>query len=57
MSAEVAKLDKAKLNSVERDLIEGLEGFVADLKGDAPIAKKYTSRRGRLRCLKKTHCE
>lgn len=45
MSTEKGTLNKAKLNAVERDLIEGLEGFVADLKGDAPIAKKYTSRR------------
>jgi hypothetical protein len=27
---------------VERDLIDGLEEFVRDLKSDAPIEKKYT---------------
>jgi DNA-binding transcriptional regulator YiaG len=36
---------KSKLNTVERDLVEGLEGFLADLKSDAPIEKKYTCRR------------
>lgn len=36
---------KDKLNSIERDLIEGLEGFAADLKGDAPLPDKYTCRR------------
>ncbi len=38
-------IDRSKLNSVERDLVEGLEGFVADLKGGEPIEKKYTCRR------------
>jgi len=32
-------------NSVEDDLVEGLEGFLADLKSDSPIEKKYTCRR------------
>ena len=36
---------KKKLNNIERELIEGLEGFVKDLKEDAPIAEKYTCRR------------
>jgi DNA-binding transcriptional regulator YiaG len=38
-------IKKAKLNAVERDLVEGLEGFLADLKSGAPIEKKYTCRR------------
>jgi len=38
-------MDKNKLNSIERDLVEGLEGLVADLKGDEPIAEKYSCRR------------
>jgi DNA-binding transcriptional regulator YiaG len=37
-------IDKTKLNSVERDLVEGLEEFVHDLKNGAPIEKKYTCR-------------
>jgi DNA-binding transcriptional regulator YiaG len=36
---------KNKLNAVERDLVEGLEGFLADLKSGASIEKKYTTRR------------
>ena len=36
---------KGKLNSVERDLVEGMEGFLADLRQDADIAEKYTCRR------------
>jgi DNA-binding transcriptional regulator YiaG len=36
---------RRKMNRVERDLVEGLEGFLADLKSDAPIEKKYTCRR------------
>jgi putative transcriptional regulator len=39
------KLDKSKLNDIERDLVEGLEGFVADLKSGEPIRAKYTHRR------------
>jgi putative transcriptional regulator len=38
-------LDKAKLTDVERDLVEGLEGFVETLKTGEPITKKYTCRR------------
>jgi putative transcriptional regulator len=38
-------IDKSKLNNVERDLVEGLEGFLADLKSDEAIDKKYTCRR------------
>jgi putative transcriptional regulator len=34
-----------KLNNVERELVAGLDGFVKDLKSDAPIAEKYTCRR------------
>jgi DNA-binding transcriptional regulator YiaG len=33
------------LNAVERDLVEGLEGFLADLKSGEAIEKKYTIRR------------
>ena len=36
---------KMKMNHVERDLVEGLEGFLVDLKSAAPIEKKYTCRR------------
>jgi len=38
-------MDKSKLNSVEQDLVEGLEGFAEDLKADAAIPEKYTCRR------------
>ena len=38
-------LDKAKLNSVERDLVGGLEEFVHELKNGTPLEKKYTCRR------------
>ena len=38
-------MDKSKLNNVERDLVEGLEGFVSHLKSAEPIEKKYTCRR------------
>jgi putative transcriptional regulator len=38
-------LDKSKLSSVERDLVAGLEGLVADLKSGEPIEKKYTCHR------------
>lgn len=37
--------DKSKLNRVERDLVEGFEGFVADLKSRGSLPKKYTCRR------------
>lgn len=39
------RLDKTKLNGVEKDLVEGLEDFLADLRADVPITKKYTCRR------------
>jgi len=38
-------IDKMKLNDIERDLIEGMEGFLDDLRSDAPIREKYTCRR------------
>ncbi len=38
-------IDKTKLNSVEQDLVDGLEEFVNDLKTGAPIEKKYTCHR------------
>ncbi len=38
-------IDKSKLNSVERDLVEGLEGFLTHLKTGKPIEKKYTCHR------------
>ncbi len=36
---------KKKMNAVERDLIEGLEGFVTALKSGDTIAGKFTCRR------------
>jgi putative transcriptional regulator len=36
---------KKKLTSIERDLVEGLEGFLDDLTSDADIETKYTCRR------------
>lgn len=38
-------MDGAKLTDAERDLIEGFDQLVADLRSDAPIEKKYTCRR------------
>jgi putative transcriptional regulator len=38
-------LDKSKLTEIERDLVEGLEGFVKDLKSNKRIPDKYTCRR------------
>lgn len=38
-------IDKTQLNDVERDLIEGMEGFLEDLQNNAPIEEKYTCRR------------
>lgn len=38
-------MDKSKLNAAERDLVEGLEGFLEDLKSGKPLGKKYTCRR------------
>ena len=39
-------MSKTKIqNSVERDLVEGLEGLLSDLKADAPIVERYTCRR------------
>lgn len=35
---------KCKMNEIERDLIEGLEGFVADLRSGKQIEKMYTCR-------------
>ena len=37
-------MDKTNLNRVERDLVEGLDGFLVDLKGNRPIRKKYSCR-------------
>lgn len=45
LNAIVIDMDKSSLNSIEKDLIEGLEGFVKDLKSDAVIPEKYTCRR------------
>jgi putative transcriptional regulator len=36
---------ETKMNRVERDLAKGLEGFLADLRSDVAIEKKYTCRR------------
>ena len=33
------------MNGLESELVNGLEGFLADLKGDQSIEKKYTCRR------------
>lgn len=38
-------MKKTKPNQVERDLLEGLEGFLADLKSRKPLGKKYSIRR------------
>lgn len=38
-------LDKAQLSPAERDLVDGLEGFLSDLKSDRPLGEKYTCRR------------
>jgi putative transcriptional regulator len=38
-------INRSKLNDIERDLVEGMEGFLADLKSDTPIAEKYNCRR------------
>jgi putative transcriptional regulator len=38
-------LDKGKLTDIERDLVEGLAGFVKDLKSNRRIPNKYTCRR------------
>ena len=38
-------LDKTKLTDIERDLVEGLEGFIKNLKNDERISDKYTCRR------------
>ncbi len=37
-------MDKTKLNSVERDLVDGLGEFLTDLKGSSDLAEKYTCR-------------
>lgn len=38
-------IDKTKLNAVERDLVDGMEGFLGNLRSGAPLADKYTCRR------------
>jgi putative transcriptional regulator len=41
-------IDKSKLNDIERDLVEGMEGFLADVKDDKSVMdmpEKYTCRR------------
>jgi putative transcriptional regulator len=38
-------IDKSNLNSIEKDLVDGLEGFLDDLKSDNSLEKKYTCRR------------
>ena len=35
---------KGKLNTIERDLVEGLEGLLQDLKNDEPLTEKYNRR-------------
>lgn len=36
---------KRKMTTIERDLVEGLEGFLGDLANDVNIEGKYTCRR------------
>lgn len=38
-------IKKSKLTDAERDLVDGLEGFLDELRSGAPIEKKYTCRR------------
>lgn len=38
-------IDKSNLTDIERDLVEGFEGFVADLRSGESITEKYTCRR------------
>jgi putative transcriptional regulator len=38
-------LDRSKLSKLEKDLVEGLEEFVTDLKSGKSIEKKYIRRR------------
>lgn len=38
-------IDKSKLTDAERDLVEGFDGLLDDLRSDVPIEKKYTCRR------------
>lgn len=37
-------MERTKLNDVERDLVDGLGGFLQDLKDDVAISEKYTCR-------------
>jgi hypothetical protein len=37
-------LDKSKLNEIERDLVEGLEGFVQQLGTDEPMLNRVSWR-------------
>jgi len=38
-------IDKLKLSDTERELVEGMEEFLEDLRKDTPIPEKYTCRR------------
>jgi hypothetical protein len=33
-------INRSKLNDIDRDLVEGMEGFLADLKSDTPILRR-----------------
>ncbi len=48
-------IDRAKLNTVERDLVEGLEEFVNDLKRGAPIEKENKCRQVNLDIERQAH--
>lgn len=37
-------MDKRKLTNSERELVEGMEEFLADLKKEGPLPEKYTCR-------------
>jgi len=44
--SKVTTMDKSNLTDLERDLVEGMEGFLHDLKdGSGSIGGKYTCRR------------
>ncbi|MCA9102876.1 MAG: helix-turn-helix domain-containing protein [Pirellulales bacterium] len=38
-------VEESKLTELEKDLVEGLDGFLGDLKADVDIPAKYTCRR------------
>jgi putative transcriptional regulator len=40
----MAVMERVAINDVEKDLVEGLGGFLEDLKNDVEIGEKYTCR-------------